>query len=202
MYKKKPAPPKRPLTGYFRFRGDVYKSTVANNPKLAPKQIMSLIGSKWSKLSNAAKNRYNAAWKADQGKYQAAKARYEKKYGKIVRNADPDVDPNRPAPPKRPINGFFRYVSEVLASFKSKYPRVKHSAVVSKIGKKWGSFSDSVKKPYNDAYEKEKTSYGKKRAAFEKKWGPIKNRRRKKRGKGKKVKKTKKSKKTKKTKKR
>ncbi len=125
----KPAPPKRPLTGYFRFRGDVYKSTVANNPDLAPKQIMSLIGANWSKLSETAKAVYNDAWKVDQGKYKTAKAAYEAKYGKIVRKSkfNEDVDPNRPAPPKRPINGFFRFVGEVLPAFKAANVGLKHS---------------------------------------------------------------------------
>jgi len=190
----KPAPPKRPLTGYFRFRGDVYKDTVASNPSLAPKQIMSLIGANWSKLTDSAKAVYNNAWKVDQTAYKAAKAKYEAKYGKIVSKSkqEANVDPNRPAPPKRPINGFFRFVAEVLAEFKTKFASLKHSQVISKIGAKWATMDSAAQYKYNHAYESEKGAYVKARATFEKKWGKIKNRRKNKRGKDKKGKTSKK----------
>ena len=37
MSTKKPDPPKRPLSGYFRFRGEVYQGIKKKNPTWAPK---------------------------------------------------------------------------------------------------------------------------------------------------------------------
>ena len=58
--------------------------------------------------------------------YIKDKAEYEAKYGKIRRKSKKfiheETDPNKPAPPKRPLSAFFRYVKSVEESVKSANP--------------------------------------------------------------------------------
>jgi len=85
MSKAKPAPPKRPLSGYFRFRGDVYPQVKKDNPEMAPKEIMSKIGAMWQELPEKTKDAYNAKYFKEKKSFESKKAAYEKKYGKITR---------------------------------------------------------------------------------------------------------------------
>jgi len=85
MSKSKPAPPKRPLSGYFRFRGDVYPKVKQQNASMAPKEIMTKIGALWQALSIKKKEAYNAAYYKEKKSFVNKKAAYEKKYGKILR---------------------------------------------------------------------------------------------------------------------
>ncbi len=64
-----PAPPKKSLTAYFRYRGDVYDDVKAKNSNMAPKDVMSLIGKMWRELTEEEKNSYKAAWNKGKEEY-------------------------------------------------------------------------------------------------------------------------------------
>lgn len=125
-----PNPPKKSLTPYFRFRGDVYVDVKANNSTLAPKDIMSKIGAMWRELTQKKKDQYKADYLKGKEEYLVKLEAYEEKYGKVekkkpkrkrkAKNSDyssevsssSEDDPNRPDPPKRPLSTFFRYVRD------------------------------------------------------------------------------------------
>jgi transcription factor A len=187
MSKSKPAPPKRPLSGYFRFRGDVYPKVKEENPDLAPKEIMSKIGKMWQALPDKRKDAYNAAYQKDKKAFESKKAAFEKKYGKIKRKYrkkksysiySEDDDPNRPDPPKRPITDFFRFIKEVNEKFKKKFPGSSRNDLIRKMGDAWKGKSESQKLKYHKTYEKDKKLYFKTLETYIKKWGKPKRMRR------------------------
>lgn len=152
-----PTPPKRALTAYFRFRGDVYNEVKENNTDLAPKEVMSKIGAMWRELDEDKKAVYKKAYTEDQAVYKEKLAAYEEKYGKVVKkkkkskkqkkssgndsdsdsesseSSESSEDPNKPDPPKRPLSTFFRFVSDKEADFKKKFPDLKRTALVGKL---------------------------------------------------------------------
>ncbi len=85
------------------------------------KGIAKLIGKEWGKLPKAKQAAYNKQWENANKGYKAKKKAYEAKWGKIKRKSkkfvEEKVDPNRPAPPKRPLNGFMRYSMEVKGQY-------------------------------------------------------------------------------------
>lgn len=80
-----PAPPKKPLSAFFLFRGEVYDDVKAKNPNAKITEITKIISEKWSKVDEATKTRLEEEYHTNKGVYDEEKAAYEKQYGKIER---------------------------------------------------------------------------------------------------------------------
>ncbi|XP_057681355.1 transcription factor A, mitochondrial [Corythoichthys intestinalis] len=59
-------------------------------------------------------------------------------------------------PPKRPLNGYMRYVMQQKPSVVSQNPEIKLIEVVRKIAHEWRLMSPEQKRPFEDAYLREK----------------------------------------------
>ena len=85
---------------------------------------------------------------------------------------------DRPDPPKRPMSGFFRFMKDVEPKMKKKYPELKRTQLLSKIGKEWKTKSEAQKTKYQKGYEKDKKVYNKLFEAYVQKFGKPKRKRR------------------------
>lgn len=79
----------------------------------------------------------------------------------------------KPQPPKKPLNGYFRYQEEQMEIVKKANPKASHKELMSIIGQLYNKLSEDKKKPYTDRYEKERKEYQAQVEAYEKKHGKI-----------------------------
>ena len=56
--KDPPAPPKKPLSGYFQFMKENREKVVAENPTAKGPGIVKIMGAKWRELTNEQKIEY------------------------------------------------------------------------------------------------------------------------------------------------
>ena len=77
---KKDAPPKRPLSGYFRWFQENREALLNANPGIATKDLVKLAGAEWRKLSTDIQESFNGearrdmdVWKQDYAKWKEAK---------------------------------------------------------------------------------------------------------------------------------
>ena len=97
---------------------------------------MSKIGKMWQELTEVKKNKYKKMYDDENVIYQKAKTAYEEKHGKSSKKAsstkksakakarkksetsvttkgDDEELTIKPDPPKRPLNGFMRFITEI-----------------------------------------------------------------------------------------
>lgn len=80
-----PAPPKKPLSAFFLFRGEVYEDVKAKNPGAKITQLTKIISERWGRVDEATKNRLQADYQKNKTKYEEEKETYEREHGKIER---------------------------------------------------------------------------------------------------------------------
>jgi len=66
-----PTPPKRPLSGFFFFKGDLFQATKEAHPDAKVTDITKIIAEKWRAVDEKTKKKYD-------DKQAAAKVQYEK----------------------------------------------------------------------------------------------------------------------------
>lgn len=80
-----PAPPKKPLSAFFLYRGEVYDDVKAKNPTAKITEITKIISSMWGTIDEANKARLEEVYLKNKSKYDDDKAAYEAEHGKIER---------------------------------------------------------------------------------------------------------------------
>lgn len=103
------------------------------------------------------KSKYTEAYETEKANYKKAYDDYVAKWGKPMKmkkdlssdsGPEEEVDPNIPAPPKRPLGIFFRYVADVIEDYKKKFPGAKRTLLVGKIAEAWKTISKEDKSKY------------------------------------------------------
>mmetsp|Transcript_22284 Transcript_22284/g.25802 ORF Transcript_22284/g.25802 Transcript_22284/m.25802 type:complete len:118 (-) Transcript_22284:202-555(-) len=80
----KPAPPKKPLTAFFIYKGDIYQQIKKENPDMKMTELTKVISEKWNNVDAATKSKYEK-------KNEEAKERYEKELKEyIAEHGEPD----------------------------------------------------------------------------------------------------------------
>jgi hypothetical protein len=80
-----PPAPKRALSAFFLYRGEVYDRVKADNPTAKITEITKIISDMWQNIDQATKDRLEAEYQKNKEVVAAEKAEYEEKYGKIER---------------------------------------------------------------------------------------------------------------------
>ena len=78
-----PVPPKKPLTAFFKWSGDNREIFKKKNPELIQKELMSLLGEEWRKISEKDKKKYTDSFEKDKKKYDDEMRAYVEKYGPV-----------------------------------------------------------------------------------------------------------------------
>lgn len=76
--KKDPNAPKRPITAYFFFAGDVRPEIRKDNPDMPITEVATLIGQRWRKLDDEDKVPYEEQASKDKVRYERQMAAYNK----------------------------------------------------------------------------------------------------------------------------
>lgn len=80
-----PAPPKKALSAFFLYRGEVYDKVKADNPTAKITEITKIISDMWAKADEATKKRLDAEYEKNKEIAAKEKQEYEDQYGKIER---------------------------------------------------------------------------------------------------------------------
>ena len=82
---RQPPAPKRALSAFFLYRGEVYDRVKADNPTAKITEITKIISDMWQNFDQATKDRLEAEYQKNKEVVAQEKAEYEDKYGKIER---------------------------------------------------------------------------------------------------------------------
>lgn len=106
----KPAPPKKPLTAFFIYKGDIYETIKKENPDLKMTELTKIISEKWNSIDAATKSKYEKKNEEAKEKYEKELKAYVAKYGEIEKKKrkskkgkkgsdddDDDSDDDKPA---------------------------------------------------------------------------------------------------------
>lgn len=80
-----PPAPKRALSAFFLYRGEVYDKVKAENPNAKITEITKIISDMWKTVDQTTKDRLQAQYQKNKVQAAEDKAQYEKDYGKIER---------------------------------------------------------------------------------------------------------------------
>jgi len=176
-----PPKPKKPLTPYFRFIGQVRQQVKMENPDLKVTDLMKKVAEKWDKLDEENKNSYILAYKKEMAgftpileKYQLSltpeqkemqqQIKFEKQISKERREKRKRL--KELGKPKRPPSGFLLFLMDKVPPGSS---IVVHQEVAKIWTPKWKALSDAEKAPYNLKYKQELAKYQKEMSKWEEK---------------------------------
>ncbi|CAI2182573.1 19801_t:CDS:2 [Funneliformis geosporum] len=161
-----PTEPKRPPTAYSLFYRDFFHQERTKFPEKVDVTVLAkLAGEKWSKLSADEKQVYVEEQKKSADDYvkihkkwlesltpaQIAQENRRRKESKSKKSIKLIKDPKKP---KKPRTSYINYVVDHIHDDKEKGPdRIKE------IATQWKTLSLEEKKPYNEAYQKDKVRY-------------------------------------------
>eukprot|EP01016_Furgasonia_blochmanni_P001545 TRINITY_DN105_c0_g1_i4.p1 TRINITY_DN105_c0_g1~~TRINITY_DN105_c0_g1_i4.p1 ORF type:complete len:175 (-),score=66.53 TRINITY_DN105_c0_g1_i4:438-962(-) len=81
----KPAPPKRPLTGFFLYKRDVYEEVKKANPTAKMTDLTKIISEQWKKVDADTHKKYEKMAESEKEKHAKLLKDYEDQYGKVER---------------------------------------------------------------------------------------------------------------------
>lgn len=163
--------PKRPLAPYLRFAMLERPSLVKANPKVKVSEIASLLGQKWTNLSDEEKQKFSEEYLQEMPAY----SKQIEKYNQSLTEADKDAiknaklqkelrrekrekrDRNKElGKPKKPQTPFLLYL--VPRTQKGIDPRA-YAEKCKEIANEWNNLPEDEKKPYMEKYQAEKLKY-------------------------------------------
>ena len=80
-----PPAPKRALSAFFLYRGEVYDRVRSENPTAKITEITRIISDMWANVDQGTKDRLEVEYQKNKEIVSKEKADYEDKYGKIER---------------------------------------------------------------------------------------------------------------------
>jgi len=172
--KKDPNRPKKPLSAYFRFMGEVRTTVKEENADLKHKELTKLIGVKWGELEAEKKAAYKSAcdgetetWREEMEVYKKTDSFKEHEQAmRDFKNSTPKKKKRKilkdPNAPKKPQTAYFLYSASVREEVKmslSEANRKKVSVIAKRIGAQWGELETSVKDEWKAKAAKLKAEY-------------------------------------------
>jgi hypothetical protein len=85
LFVTQPPAPKRALSAFFLYRGEVYDRVKADNPTAKITEITKIISDMWHNVDQATKDRLEVEYQKNKELVAKEKTDYEEKYGKIER---------------------------------------------------------------------------------------------------------------------
>jgi len=163
-----PNAPKRPLSGYFMWMASgVRDKLLSENKGKKVTEVLKGCGDRWRKLpdkekkiwqdkSQQEKNVWNKKMKAYKKTNSFKKFQKRKQEAAMmkVKNAKKPKDNSKP---KKPLTGFFRFVSK----FRKDHSEMKVTEMTKAAGAEWKVLSKAEKKKYVDAAAKDQAKYQK-----------------------------------------
>jgi len=176
-----PQRPKKPLTPYFRYLGQVRSEMQAKNPNVKSTDLIRIIAQHWDRLEDTTKQSYITAYKNDLVSYSSILEKYNKSLTPAQKEAQQQLKLDKQlqkdkrekkkrlrelGKPKKPASPFFMYLSNNVPAGSS-VSEYRMSA--KKFAESWKSMSEAEKAPYTTKYKENRDSYMKTLAKWEEK---------------------------------
>ncbi|TRY75371.1 hypothetical protein TCAL_00698 [Tigriopus californicus] len=166
---KDPHAPKRGLSAFMLYSGEVRPKIRASNPDMPVTEVAKVIGARWAEVSDEEKARFNALAAKDKKRYEAAMEVYEppptagsdadenaNRGAGLKRKMKASADPNRV---KKPTSAYFYFMAAVRPSLKEKHPDKKLGEMAKIMGEMWAKYTDEEKQPFVKKAMKDKARY-------------------------------------------
>jgi len=165
--------PKKPLSPYFRFMVKVRPDLAQQHPELKFKDLIKLIGQKWTKLDEASKEHYSSAFQAEMGPYTKLLAKYNESLPQEVKDQEGQLKLEKQlkrerrerrqrldslGKPKKPATPFLQFIKAKFTPDPGK-GREHAKDQLKELSVKWKALSDSDKTPYVAQYEKDAAAF-------------------------------------------
>jgi len=169
------------MSAYLRFAQTERVKLVKDNPSLKASQIMSMLGGKWSNLSEEEKQKYVEEYKQELPKYSQILADYKAslspedveaiKKAKLAKELKKEKRDKRErvkdlGKPKKPATPFLSFI---MGRAQKGITPLAYAQRCKEFAKEWKALSDEEKKPLIDKFETEKQKYEKELAKWEQK---------------------------------
>ncbi|ODN01559.1 Transcription factor A, mitochondrial [Orchesella cincta] len=176
---KIPPRPKKPLTPYFRFMGQVRAEVKNKNPNLKVTDLIKLMGQQWDRLDESAKQSYISAYRNEMQSYASVIEKYKQSLSPEQKEAQQQMKLDSQllrekrekkrrlkelGKPKRPASPFFLFLSSKVTPG-SKIADYQDAA--KKLGEVWKTMSDAEKEPFAAKYKEDLRLYEKSMTKWE-----------------------------------
>lgn len=167
---KDPHAPKRGLSAFMLYSGEVRPKIRASNPDMPITEVAKVIGARWAEVSDEEKAKFQALAAKEKRRYETAMETYEPPTGSGGSDADENsnrgaglkkrmkasADPNRV---KKPTSAYFYFMAAVRPTLKEKHPDKKLGEMAKIMGEMWAKYTDEEKQPYVKKALKDKARY-------------------------------------------
>jgi len=166
-----PPKPKRPLSAYFRYLGEVRPEIVKKNPNIKTTEVTKLVAERWSKMDTVAKEKYSLTFKDEMKTYHTVIEKYLKslspaqieaqEQGKINKELRQErIEKKRRltelGKPKKPPSAFLQFLQRKVPAGST---MKEHTETAQKYGPIWKNLTEAEKGPWNTKYEKDFAAY-------------------------------------------
>ncbi|KAL9190387.1 hypothetical protein ACHAXT_007598 [Thalassiosira profunda] len=174
--KKDPNAPKGKRPAFNFYQTQMRPKFEADHPNTPFKELSSLIGASWGKLSDEERRPFLDLAAEDKVRYDAAMVAYEASKPSTDDAGAPEAEDGRgarttkegrkkdPNAPKRPPGPFILFQNEMRPQLKEAHPIGEVAKIMSE---RWKKLSDEEQQSYRDHYEENKKAYEVELAAYE-----------------------------------
>lgn len=174
---KDPNAPKRPLSSYMLWAGEVRNKIKEENPEYSITDIAKMLGKMWSNVGDDERQTYKKKADDMKAKYQKRLSKYresteyldhlEELWKHKIQQTKAQFPKDEHAP-KRPLSDYMLYVKDVREQFKEENPSLSMTEQTAKIAKSWKSLSSDAQAPYRVKAKDLKAEYTKKLEKYKK----------------------------------
>ncbi|KAG5474030.1 hypothetical protein CUR178_04141 [Leishmania enriettii] len=151
--------PKGALSPYIIFVNENREKVKAKHPEMKNTELLSEMGSLWKQISEAEKSRYQKLADEDKLRYDREMAAYVARGGAVLKRGGKKVTKVKkekdPKAPKRPLTAYFFFAND----YRAKHPDIPAKQQMSEAGVAWGKMSADEKRPYEELSAKDRKRY-------------------------------------------
>lgn len=160
---KDPNHPKKPLTSYLRWAGEVRASITEELKKKNPKQegkdrnqaVMTELAKRWEALSAEKKAKYEKAYKKDKEAYDAAMENYTPP---ATTSEDAPARKSRKGQNTGKLNKYTLFCKEMRPSVLADNPNIENKEVMTELANRWKEVSEEERAEYAERAKTETAS--------------------------------------------
>lgn len=155
---KDPNKPKKALSGYMFFNGEVSLQVRKDNPKFTMGEVSKEVGERWQKITDEDKQKYQEMSDKDKTRHEEEMKNYHAPPPVMVpvKAMKKEKDPNRP---KHSLGSYMYFSSEMGPKLRKENPDKAMTEVSKLIGCLWKDMEEEKRKKYVELAEKDKKRY-------------------------------------------
>lgn len=169
-----PEKPKKPLTPYFKFQGQIRNKIMERNPNIKIIEVTKLVSEEWKKIGEAEKKRLENEYAKEKEIYAQNVKKYHdeltpeaieflRKEKEVKKQKKEKREMKKlfreTGKPKKPGNSFYLFIKDNID--KKEYEGKSYMSLIPTFAKLWATLEESEKEKYIQAYKKKYDKYKK-----------------------------------------